>query len=212
MTNQIPKILHTTWVGGEMPTDVRVWLDTWKQRHPSWEFMLWDNDAVFSRKWRNQKHIDHYRALGDWAGVADIVRIETLFEYGGANFGADSECFEAIDELFVEQQADAFLSYENEKVRGGLLTPLLACTKQNDFAFVLMSVLMLKEKLGQPWLSTGNTFTTALAQALEYPRLKIWPSHYFLPVHYTGERYEGGGKVYGTHHWGSHGAYKQPTV
>lgn len=208
----IPKIIHTTWVGTPMPPQVAAWIETWKRHHPDWSFMLWDDDAVFSREWMLQKHINHYRALKNWAGVADLVRLETLFMHGGFNAGADAECLAAIDELFEEQQADAFVSYENEQVRGGLLTPVLAATKGNDFVFALMRTLVLKEKVGEPWISTGNKFTTAMVEALEYPRLKIWPSHYLIPVHYTGVRYKGGGKIYAEHKWGSHGAYKEPKI
>lgn len=192
-----------------MPPQVAAWIETWKRHHPEWQHMLWDNDAVFSREWMLQKHINFYRERGMWAGVADIVRLETLHQFGGFNSGADSECLAAIDELFADQSADVFVSYENEKVRGGLLTPVLASTKGNAFVWALMRTLALKENLGEPWISTGNRFTTAMAEALEYPRLKIWPSHYFIPDHYTGERYAGGGKVYARHLWGSHGAYKQ---
>ena len=202
----IPKIIHTTWVGKEMPPQVAAWIETWKRHHPQWQHMLWDNDAVFSRRWRNQKHLDFYREREVWAGVADIVRIETLFEYGGFNAGADAECLHPIDELF-ECNADAFVSYENEKVRGGLTTPLLAASQGNALAFALRSLLTLKEQVGEPWLSTGNRFTTDVIAALEYPRLKIWPSHFFIPNHYTGERYAGGSRVYADHKWGSHGGY-----
>ena len=198
----IPKIIHTVWVG-DRPAPMQ-WINTWKEKHPDWEHILWDNDKVFGRKWRNQKHIDWLRERKMWAGIADVIRVEYLHEYGGFAGGADSVCYENIEELFQDPYYDAYTCYENEKVTGELTAPLLACAKGSNMAEYLIQMLGMKEKLGTtPWKTTGNLFMMHAIKALEYPRLKIWPSYLFLPEHHTGAKYQGSGKVYGSHMWGT---------
>ena len=193
----IPKLLHTTWIGPKPPP--MKWINTWRDKHPDWEHILWDNNKVFGRHWRNQKHIDFYRQRQIWHGVADLVRYEVLFEMGGFNPGADSLCFHNIEELLQDPAYDAYSVYENEKVRPGLVSPLHGATQGNQFAKILIDTLNRRPKVGKPWKTTGNGLMKELIAKTNYPRLKIWPSHYFIPVHYTGESYHGTDKVYAQH-------------
>lgn len=198
----IPKILHTVWIG-DKPVPWH-WINTWKEKHPDWEHILWDNDKVFGRKWRNQRHIDYLRERKMWSAIADVLRYEYLHEYGGFAGGADSVCLNPIDELFEDEAYDAYTCYENEKVTGRLVSPLLGCSKGNPLANQLIEILGMKEKLGDTaWLTTGNLFMMHVIAALEYPRLKVFPSHVFLPEHHSGAKYMGDEKSYATHMWGT---------
>ncbi len=176
-------------------------MKTWREKHPEWEYTLWDNEKVFGRKWRNQKHVDYYREKGIWHGVADVIRYEILFEEGGFMPGADSVCLEPIDELF-EDGFEAYGVYENEKVRPGLVSPLYACAPGNRFALQLIAGLSEKETVGEPWIDTGNTYMMQMIEKC-VPAMKIFPSYVFNPVHYTGETYTGTGKIYGRQMWGT---------
>lgn len=199
---QIPKILHTVWIG-DKPIPWK-WINTWKEKHPEWEHIMWDNDKVFGRTWRNQRHIDYLKERKMWAAIADVIRYEYLHEYGGFAGGADSVCLNPIDELFNDENFDAYTCYENERVTGKLVSPLLGCSKGNELANNLIEMLAMKEKLGDTaWLTTGNLFMMNAINALEYPRLKIFPSHYFLPEHHSGAKYRGSEKSYATHMWGT---------
>lgn len=197
----IPRIYHTFWFGTR-PAPME-WIRTWADKNPEWEHRLWDNEALAAREWHLQKHIDYFREREIWAGVADCVRLEVLFAHGGFAAGADSVCLEPIDELFTDPKFDAYTCYENETVMGELVSPLLGCSAGNPLAEALITMLKLKEKVGDvPWLTTGNLFTMHAIKALEYPRLKIFPSYTLLPEHHTGLKYEGEGKVYARHMWG----------
>lgn len=46
------------WIG-PLPAPTR-WMATWRTKNPAWEYRLWDNDAIFGRKWRTQHLIDEY--------------------------------------------------------------------------------------------------------------------------------------------------------
>ena len=201
---------------GERPAPME-WIKTWAEKNPDWEQRFWGNEEVFGidemdgiKKWWNFDHINYYREKKIWQGVADVVRYEILYRYGGFMPGADSVCLEPIDELFADESADAFTCYENETLRGDLVSPLLACTPKNPLASALIEVLGRKENLGIPWKSTGNLFMMHSLKALEYPHIKIFPSHTLLPIHHTGLKYEGKGKVYAEHKWGTgRDAYSQ---
>ena len=196
---RIPKKLHHIWVGPK-PAPIE-WMNTWCEKHPDWDYTLWDNDKVFSRTWINQKHVDYYRERGIWHGVADVIRYEILFEQGGFMPGADSICENPVDELFTDG-FDAYCVYENENVRPGLISPLYACAPGCSFAKELIDGLTKKETVGEPWIDTGNTYMMQMVERTKHP-VKIFPSYVFNPVHYTGETYQGSGKIYGRQLWGT---------
>ena len=202
---KFPKVMHCIWVGPK-PAPMK-WIDTWKEKHPDWEYILWDNDKVFSRTWINQKHVDFYREKEIWHGLADVIRYEILYEYGGFLHAADSECLRPVDELIDDH--DAWGVYENEKVRPGLISPLYACRKGNGFAWKLIQGLKAKKEVGEPWMTTGNLYMKEMVEKANDPKVKIFPSYYFSPKHYTGEEYKGDFKPYARQFWGStKGAYE----
>lgn len=195
----IPKIIHQLWVGPlPLPEE---WMRTWREKNPDWKYMLWDNEKVFGRKWRNQKHIDFYKAKQNWPGVADLVRYEILYENGGFYPGADSICLEPIDELF-EDGFDIYSVYENEIKRPGYVSPIHAATPGHPFLEQIISELHQKEVMGKPWQTTGNLYMMEAINRLK-PIIKIWPSYTLIPEHFTGQKYEGTGKVYARHLFGT---------
>lgn len=195
----IPKIIHQVWIGPK--TAPQQWMDTWKQHHPSWDYILWDNEAVFGRSWFNQRLVDDYRKMSEWRGVADVVRYEILYQMGGFMPGADSECLRPCDELFATEHSD-FAVYENERVRPGLITPLYAARQGSVFSYTLTCSL-LYQAAGEPWKYTGNLHMRRVYEERTWNSVKIWPSHYFNPSHYTGDVYQGTDQPYAKQHWGS---------
>lgn len=193
----IPKIIHQLWVG-DKPRPEK-WMKTWKEKHPEWEYKLWDNNAVFGRSWKNQKHIDYYAEHKIWHGVSDLCTYEILHENGGFMIGADAICENPIDELFLDG-FDAYGVYENEKVRPRLISPLLASVKGGKFALELIEGLNRLETVGEPWKTTGNKYMGEMFLKTQQ-NVKIFPSHYFNPDHFTGEKYQGNDKIYSRQMW-----------
>lgn len=204
---KIPKIIHQVWIGPlEPPTK---WMESWKRLNPDWEYIFWDNDKVFSRKWKNQHLIDEYvrrykkqkgvyksarganftgekATLFAWHVIADLLRYEILYEYGGYMPGADAECIKPIfnkwkqdfevytvrtGNLYVDNLQKLKDKYPegNPTGRDALqweryayenASPILACKKGNEFAGQLVDELhKLKPKdLGEAVDTTGNVF------------------------------------------------------
>ena len=195
----IPKIIHQLWIGN-LPAPEK-WLRTWKEFHPGWEYKLWTEKEVFSRKWVNQPHIDYFNARRMWPGVSDVCTYEILHEYGGFMIGADAICLAPIDELFYND-FDSYSVWENERIRPGLISPLHASIKGSVFAKELITGLNDCTPTGIPWRTVGNLYMGNMYRQTK-AKVHIFPSHYFNPVHLTGLKYEGTDKIYANQMWGS---------
>lgn len=209
----IPKKLHQVWIGPLPPP--KKWMDSWKNMNPEWEYILWDNKKVFSRKWKNQHLIDYALAqykkgkgagangediftsargavftgekatLFAWHVIADIIRYEILYEYGGYMPGADSRCLKPIDRvnpfadcdlytlstghLFEKHRARIKEKYPNGKPKGrdrllwrryapNNASPILASSKHNEFLLHCIEELSKLKKVGEAVDDTGNVF------------------------------------------------------
>lgn len=198
----IPKRLGHIWVGHK-PAPER-WLESWRQFHPEWDYTLYDNEALFSRRWRNQALINEFYRRGEYAGVSDIMRYQILHEQGGFIPEADSTCLRATDELWLTPSL--YTVWENEARKPGLVSPFLASVPGHEYLdFVLNRIRRRNspEKLGSAWRSVGNLFLKKAMAARRAENLVVFPSHFFIPTHKKFERYSGSGPVYCEQHWGS---------
>lgn len=183
-------------------------MKTWQEKHPDWEYTLYDNAFLESFEFRTRELIDYYLSVNQYAGVADLMRYEILFKYGGFLAAADSICVHPIDELF--EGAKAYTIYENEFTRGKLVSPILACEPGNPFVGKLIERLceLRPDDLIAPWMTTGNYFVAEMIEEHE-PEIRIFPSYTMIPVHFTGRVYQGVNKVYAVQMFGTtRSAYK----
>lgn len=195
----IPKIIHQLWIGPK-PAPTK-WMQTWRDKNPGWLYRLWTEKEILAEKWVNQKHIDYYMDRQIWHGVSDVCTYEILYNYGGFMMGADSVCLLPIDELFTDDY-DSYGVYEQEQIRPGLISPLLASVKGGKFAAELIEGLHRLNRVGEPWMSTGNKYMGDMYSKTKQ-NVKIFPSYYFNPEHLTGLKYEGKDKVYANQMWGT---------
>jgi len=197
----IPKKLGHIWIGPLEPP--REWMQTWKDLHPDWDYTLYDNDFLASEQFETQAQIDEYIKRGSYAGAADLLRYEILYKYGGYVAAADSICRHPIDELFDDDQS-LYTVYENEFVRGHLVSPIAAAAPNHSFIRLLIDRLKQVDPadLEEPWKQTGNLFVAEMIEEHQ-PDIVIWPSHYLIPIHYTGRIYRGTGKVYANQLFGN---------
>ena len=196
----IPKIIHQIWVGNENPKPERL-MQLWKDKHPDFVFQEW-NEETIRKDFRLNKQIEEMYKAKRWHGVADLVRYEVIYKYGGFVAPADSECLNPIDDLL---DLGCFACYENEEYNKELVSPHLGCCPGDKLIGEIIAVLEKKETVleKEPWRETGNLFLTTMIKKLDYKEITILPSYTFIPKHRTGIEYKGDGKVYARHHWGT---------
>lgn len=209
MPTAIPRKLSHIWIGPLAPPSG--WMETWKKAHPDWEYELYGNEFLKKRDFRTRRQITEYLKRGQYAGAADLMRLEILLERGGLMPGADSICLRSMEPLFTK--TCAYTVYENEFVRGRLVSPIQACEPGNPFVGKLIEHLsnVSPENLDEPWISTGNLFTAQMIESLK-PDIVIFPSHFMIPVHFTGVISNEGFAPFAVQMFGTtRGAYPQST-
>lgn len=202
----IPKILHQIWIGPkEAPTNL---MKTWKDKHPDFEYILWNEQEINNRL--TLRCSEKINMISEIIGKVDIIRWEILHQYGGYFVDADSICIEPFDDFF--EGKTAFATFENENVRAGLVAngnmgfvpnhPL--CSDIIQWILSNESDKLIKET--RAWFSVGPALLTRMLETGKYPDFSIYPSHCFLPIHFTegqGQGYDGHKKVYAHQEWGS---------
>jgi mannosyltransferase OCH1-like enzyme len=198
----IPKTLHIIWVGDESKRPDNC-IGTWRTHNPDWQLKVWGNADLMSYGWYNAEHI---RAMSgrELNGVADLMRWEILFREGGFCVDADSICRRPLEPWLFDCEACA--CWENEVIRPGLIAAgYVASEPQNPFFRQLILDLHQKPVVTDrmAWQSVGPLFLTESHRRYNYVNMTIWPSHFFIPQHYSGMRYTGKGPVFADQEWGS---------
>jgi mannosyltransferase OCH1-like enzyme len=196
----IPKIIHQIWLGdqGIRPEPL---MHTWKDMNPEWEHKFWTEENM--PPLRNQAQFD---AMEELAGKADILRYEILLNEGGFYIDADAKCISPLDDFFLENEC--FCCWENEETREGLMANgYLGAVPNNKLITTIVetissmdpaAVAQLPELMA--WQVTGPRLLTSVANTTNYS-LTIYPSHYFIPNHYSGSQYKGEEKIYGEQYY-----------
>lgn len=198
----IPKKLHFVWIGDESKRPDNM-INTWRDKHPDWTVKVWGNKEFYDIPWVNTKHMTSFLPI-NICGAVDIMRYEILFNEGGIAIDADSICLNAIDDYMLN--FDAFSAWENELVRPGLIANgTMGATENNSFLATLILSIRKKSIVTNqhPWKTVGPLFLTEMYRKFSYTKMEIFPSYLFTPIHCSGLKYEGKGKIYANQLWGS---------
>lgn len=93
----IPLKIHQIWLGDrDIPEECRHMMETWKAKHPDWEYYLWaDSDAEIVLE-RSPLASAFARAKNP-AERSDILRLEIILQHGGLYVDVDFECMRPFD-------------------------------------------------------------------------------------------------------------------
>ncbi len=106
----IPKVIHYCWFGPKGKSEIaQKCIASWKMFCPDFEFKEWTEKNT--AKYQNKFYKNAYRKK-KYAFVADCVRVQALYEYGGVYLDADMLLLTTIDELL---SLDFFTGYEVKK-------------------------------------------------------------------------------------------------
>lgn len=198
----IPKLLHIIWVGDEAhcPTNC---IDTWRAHNSGWDFILWGNKELHELKWHNR---DHMTAMAgrEMKGVADLMRWEILYANGGVVVEADSIALRPLDDHLLD--CEAFACWENEITRPGLIAAgHVGCEAGNPFVKQIVRDIHAEPTVthAMAWQTVGALRLTESYRTYSYSQMRLYPSHYFLPQHFTGQTYQGSDPIYANQLWAS---------
>ncbi|HSZ12368.1 MAG TPA: glycosyltransferase, partial [Rhizomicrobium sp.] len=201
----IPKKLHLIWVGDDAKRP-QASIDSWRDKHPTWQFQLWGNAELDGIPWKAKRQIDIFRAGERWEGVADLMRYEILLEHGGVYVDADSTCVRPLDDWLLDTRM--FAVWENERCVPGLIANGFIGSQQHHP--VLSSIVRATARMNDPmwrrtwdiegwrgirprfryaeflpWKSVGPMFFTKMILPFCPGEATILPSVLFLPRHHT---------------------------
>lgn len=222
----IPRIIHQIWIGDLYNPPLEL-METWKEcaKQLNIEYILWNENEINKRNivFECQSAID---IIPEINGKVDIMRWEILLKYGGIFIDADSICVELlIEEFFTPQKLlfnkdllllkhIGFSAFENEEVRPNLIaTGTMGFTINHPLIFDIIDWLknstndiLLQLQTQKAWITVGPGCITRFLETKKYKDIiVIFPSHYFIPIHYTPEskNYNGHQKVYAHQLWGT---------
>jgi mannosyltransferase OCH1-like enzyme len=171
--------------------------------NPSYEFCIWDNEALQKNKWVNAKHMKAMADTGQMNGVADMMRYEILYAQGGITIDADSKAIRPLENWLLSP--NEFACWENEILRPGLIAcGVMGSIPKSSFFDDVIKDIRAQESVvdREAWTSVGPMAMTNTWNRTHHP-ITIYPSHFFVPNHFNGEPYSNGGPVFCEQLWGS---------
>lgn len=178
-TPLIPKIIHQIWIGGPVPEKFHVWMQTWQEKHPEWEYKLWTDADIASFKFM---YPDTFFRAQNVGAKSDIWRYEILYQYGGVYADVDFESIASLDPLV---HAHSFFTgvggfdYINNAIIGAKKEhPLLA-------RLLMIMCSYPTSHFDMPWYNTGPLFFTK--QVYGYLKghpeeIMVYPTLFFYPL------------------------------
>lgn len=136
---QIPKVIHYCWFGGqEMPEKNKRCIESWKKYCPDYEMIEW-NEGNYDLK-KNRYMYQAYQS-GKYGYVPDYARIDLLYHYGGLYFDTDVQLIKNVDELLYLKGFTSFEEYPminfgggSGSIKGlGILKEILSYRERKDF-------------------------------------------------------------------------------
>ena len=206
----IPKQLHVIWIGDESRRPDAM-IQSWQRMNPGYSLRVWGNRDLLQEPWKTMPQIKSWLTK-EINGAADIMRWEILYRHGGVAVDADSRCVRPLEDWLLEP--DCFAVWENEIVRPGLIAcGAMGCIPGHPLiGQILMDILADQDICGKmAWEKVGPGRITGTVRTHQYSGITIYPSHYFIPRHFSGIQYKGSGPVFAVQEWGStFGSHVQP--
>jgi mannosyltransferase OCH1-like enzyme len=185
----IPKTIHQIWIGDQyiQPTEL---IDSVKNMNPEWNHILWTEENL-PYDLRLQSLIDAV-PHNDYSAKCDLIRYELLYRYGGFYVDADTRALKPFSDELLDN--DSFACWENEYAYPGYVTNAYVGSTQGNYLIGRLIEYFLNEgvdyiksmPVGAAANVTGPWILTKIIQDMQYNNMTIYPSYYFIPVHYSG--------------------------
>ena len=196
----IPKIIHYCWLSGDPYSElVQRCIQSWKEKLPDYEFMLWDKSRfdVHSVFW-----VEQACAEKKWAFAADYIRLYALYNYGGIYLDSDVEVLKPFDDLLDREY---FFGYEHTpdriENRNSIEAATIGAEKGFPFLKKVMEFYERHDFVDEEGYMDTTTLPTILARKLKSANLEILPMDYFSPKNTRTLAIETTKNTYSIHHF-----------
>lgn len=98
----IPPQIHFIWLGSSLPPHVKEIIDSWTKHHPGFTLKIWGDEEAKDFPWSKDSSKKAFDEAPTFAGKADILRLEVLFQHGGIYSDSDVICLKPFHELIVQ--------------------------------------------------------------------------------------------------------------
>lgn len=217
---RLPRIIHQTWKSAEVPAQWRPYQESWRARHPGWEYRLWtDADLHAFIREHYGWFLPIYEGYADPIMRADAARYFLLFHFGGVYADLDYECLRPFDDLLagrrlvVGLEPAAHMELPLTKATGlrrMLCNALMASEPGHPFWEHVFRQLVASHKAPEALGATGPYMLTHAYNA--YPRraeLSVLPAEQLHPItsdqRWAAMAPEARSAIarvaYGVHHW-----------
>lgn len=195
----IPRVFHQVWINDrqpDLPEQFQKYRDGWLEKHPGWEYRLWSLKNLPFRSCRAEAFA---RDRVPYAQMADVLRYELLYEFGGVYIDTDFECLRPIDDIL--EGVCNFACSDN----GMALTNAILGAERSS-ALMRRCIRELPEHLGRdsPNQETGPRFFTAVVLRHGFNNdFTLFPTKWFYPYrwnepHRANETFP---ESYAVHRW-----------
>lgn len=201
----IPKIIHYCWLGETPYSDlVNQCIDSWKQKLPEYELMLWDKNRfdVVSHTWVNQAN-----QAKKFAFAADYIRFYALYHHGGIYLDSDVQVIKSFNPLLHHH---SFIGLEST---GDFEAAIIGAEKETPW-----TSKMLQYYKGRTFVKPNGQYDQRplpliVREVLEKDTilmdsadsadkgLTIFPSAYFSPKNIHTKRVDSTPETYTIHHF-----------
>jgi len=130
----IPKIIHQIWVGDEPPEFVKNAMQSVRDLHPDYEYILHGNECI------EKYNLQHLFNVVPHSFISDVIRINELQKTGGWYIDADIIALQSINNLSNEIHNSEISCGEISKGDGlGSCCAFFGVTKEYDLSDIIKS-------------------------------------------------------------------------
>lgn len=180
----IPKIIHYCWFGGkEKPNTVKNCIESWKRFMPDYEIKEWNESNYDINKFEYSKTAYKEKV---WGFVADPIRADLLYEYGGIYFDTDIEAYKSFDDLLDNKM---FMGFEQPIY---LSTATIGAEKGHPYLKEIIDEYhkrkFERKDVWTDYITSPMIFTDVLSKYIDRSRpehqktdkLTVYPRDYFI--------------------------------
>lgn len=203
----IPKKIHYTWFSGEpIPVNLQKCIDTWKRVCPDYEIVRWDtnNYDISKREYTRQAY-----AHRKWGFIADMARLDIIYQNGGIYLDVDVELLRPLDSLLYEP---GFCSTEKWGIVSGAVFGAQAGNPAIKSILDYRSTVIFQNPDGTLNLTSSGTYDTlpliqqglkmnGETQIIANGEMTVYSSDFFQPYDYASGELHTTKNTFSIHHF-----------